>query len=444
MGIRGAARATRDTTRRVPDRLDAESPACRLDARRLFLTATLSRTRATTGSATSDNWVMRDIPDRVRLVVERWVGDGAPGQPPIRWPRQRWLKDFPGNAAALARLPDRLDRAAVRTACADASRSPAQAVEAFLAVMAWGFGDSVGYGRYRTGRILASRSDSAPRLHAVAQAIVTDGPLAGYRALASPGVSRLRGLGPSFGTKLLYFWQPADRRPRALILDAFVANWLEREVDWRLDHVPWSVDTYRRYLDQMHAWAEALGIEPDELEMCIFHDEASRRGSQWGDQPTDPSPPVVVERRRDLPFPSYPQGGRTLLGKPRWGDGTARRSYGVKALEWCGYRCAYCGLDLSTFEGWLQLSIDHVIPQQMQTAGYPSEWVLDAINLVAACMACNGYFNRDPVVGEVPATLEAFCDIRDRIFSERKARILERRETERAWFNTHIRPVGQR
>ena len=57
----------------------------------------------------------------------------------------------------------------------------------------------------------------------------------------------------------------------------------------------------------------------------------------------------------DLPFSAYPQLGRALLGKPRWGDGTARRSYGVKALEWCGYRCAYCGLDMSTFEGWLQL-----------------------------------------------------------------------------------------
>ena len=141
----------------------------------------------------------------------------------------------------------------------------------------------------------------------------------------------------------------------------------------------------------------------------------------------------------DLPFSAYPESGRSLLGKPRWGDGTARRSYGVKALEWCGYRCAYCHLDMSSFEGWLQLSIDHVVPQQMQGAGYPTEWVLDAINVVAACMACNGYFNRDPVVGEVPTTLESFCDIRDRVFRERKARILVRRATERTWFDEHIR-----
>jgi hypothetical protein len=142
----------------------------------------------------------------------------------------------------------------------------------------------------------------------------------------------------------------------------------------------------------------------------------------------------------DLPFDGYPRGGRSLLGKPRWGDGTARRSYGVDALRWCGYKCAYCGLDMSTFDGWLQLSIDHVIPQQMQGVGYPTEWVLDAINIVAACGACNGYFNRDPVIGGIPLTLDAFCDVRDRVFRERKARILARRSTEQSWFDDHIKP----
>jgi hypothetical protein len=380
---------------------------------------------------------MREVPPEVRRVVERWLADGKPAQPSIPWPRQRWLDDFPANASALTRLPDSLDRSAVRSAGTEAWRSPDHAVDAFLAVMAWGYGDGVGYGRYRTKRILASRSDSTARLHSLARTVVTEGAVAGYRALASEGLSRLTGLGPSFGTKLLYFWQPSDQRPKALILDAFVANWLDRQANWKIDPVPWSVETYRGYLDQMHAWADDLGIAPDELEMSIFRDEASRRGSQWGAGPAPETPPPAPP---GLPFPSYPQGGRLLLGKPRWGNGTARRSYGVKALEWCGYRCAYCGLDMSTFEGWLQLSIDHVIPQQMQGAGYPAEWVLDAINVVAACMACNGYFNRDPVVDAVPATLEAFCVIRDRVFLERKERILTRRDVERAWFAANIRP----
>jgi hypothetical protein len=127
------------------------------------------------------------------------------------------------------------------------------------------------------------------------------------------------------------------------------------------------------------------------------------------------------------------------LGKPRWGDGTARRSYGVKALEWCDYRCVYCGLDMSTFDGWLEMSIDHVVPQQAIAVGFQAEWILDATNVVAACRACNDLFNRDPIVDPVPLTLEAFYDLRDRMFQQRKARILERREMERAWFETNIK-----
>jgi hypothetical protein len=382
---------------------------------------------------------MHEMPNSVRRVVHEWLEAGRPAQPPITWPRDRWLADFPANATALARLPDRLDRATVRAVGADAAKSPERAVDAFLTVMAWGYGDSVGYGRFRTGRILEPH-DAPARLQAVARCVVYENAIAGYRALAT--TSRLAGLGPAFGTKLLYFWQPADARPRALIFDAFVAGWLEREAGLRMDAVQWSVAAYGRYLSKMHEWAVGLGIEPDEVEMCIFRAEASRRGSQWGARQL-PERPSLAMPAGGLPFDAYPQGGRALLGKPKWGDGTARRSYGVKALEWCGYRCAYCGLDMSKFDGWLQLSIDHVLPQQMQASGYRAEWVLDAINVVAACLACNGYFNRDPVIGDVPATLEAFCDLRDRVFRERKARILERRATERAWFDSHIRPGGK-
>lgn len=141
-----------------------------------------------------------------------------------------------------------------------------------------------------------------------------------------------------------------------------------------------------------------------------------------------------------LPFEAYPGGGRQLLGIPRWGDGTARRSYGRQVHELCGFRCAYCDLDLGTFEGWLQLSIDHFVAQQMVKIGYPKEWVLDTINVVACCMACNGLFNRDPAVGEIPATLEAFLAVRDALFVARRSRIRERRDQERAWFGSEVAP----
>ena len=298
---------------------------------------------------------MPEVPEPIRRLVAHWVAEGKPVQAPTPWRRELWLRDFPANAAALRLLPEGLDRAALRAACVEAKSSNDRALAAFLAVMAWGFGDSVGYGRYRTGRIIESRPDTAARLRTVATILDSEGgALPGYRALASPEVGRLKGLGPSFGTKFLYFCQPHPTKTVALILDDFVAKWLARQVGFEVDPVPWSAANYARYLDQMHAWAATLGIEPDELELCIFRAEAARRGSQWADVAPPTLKPAPPPAPANLPFLSYPAGGRTLLGKPKWGDGTARRSYGLKVLEWCGYRCAYCGLDMSTFEGRLQ------------------------------------------------------------------------------------------
>ncbi|MGD0862934.1 MAG: HNH endonuclease [Candidatus Limnocylindrales bacterium] len=138
----------------------------------------------------------------------------------------------------------------------------------------------------------------------------------------------------------------------------------------------------------------------------------------------------------DLPFASYPGSGQELLGPPH-GD-VARRGYGRDLLAWCGERCVYCGLDMSVFEGWLQLSVDHVVPQQAIGMGVPADWVLDRANVVACCRSCNDLFNRDPGVSVVPPSLEAFLELRDASFLQRRARINERRAAERAWFEENV------
>lgn len=56
--------------------------------------------------------------------------------------------------------------------------------------------------------------------------LAADGPLGAYESLARDSCARLRGLGPAFGTKYLYFTQPEGAATEALILDAFVARWL--------------------------------------------------------------------------------------------------------------------------------------------------------------------------------------------------------------------------
>jgi 5-methylcytosine-specific restriction endonuclease McrA len=136
-----------------------------------------------------------------------------------------------------------------------------------------------------------------------------------------------------------------------------------------------------------------------------------------------------------LPFNRYEGGGRTPLGRPRQGDTAARHRYGPPAFEQCGYTCVYCGLDMaSIFEAWLQLSVDHVIPRQMANLGYPVALVEDITNLVTCCRACNDFGNRFTVAQPPPTSETAFYDLRDRVFIERKAMILARREQERAIY----------
>ena len=145
-----------------------------------------------------------------------------------------------------------------------------------------------------------------------------------------------------------------------------------------------------------------------------------------------------VARRPVTPFDRYEKGGRTPLGRPKQGDLTARHGYGPPVFTQCGYACVYCGLDMAaTFENWLQLSVDHVVPRQMAAvwaAAPTAKLVEDITNLATCCRACNDFGNRYTVSGEPPATDDAFYDLRDRVFTERKAMILAKRDQERAIY----------
>ncbi|MBI5697135.1 MAG: HNH endonuclease [Thaumarchaeota archaeon] len=63
---------------------------------------------------------------------------------------------------------------------------------------------------------------------------------------------------------------------------------------------------------------------------------------------------------------------------------TSLCGYGAKALKRDKYKCKYCGFDGSTFDNWLQMSVDHVIPV---SATDTPDHSID--NLVACCKACN-------------------------------------------------------
>jgi hypothetical protein len=220
---------------------------------------------------------MTEVPEVVVDMIRGWQADGRPRQPAIGWPRARWLARFPECGDLLTSLPDRLDRGRVRAECWDAASSPAAAWQAFIVVMVWGYG-TVGYGPWRTARILQDTSEARERLASVAQHLAEAGALDAYGRLA--GDWRLRWLGPAFGTKYLYFC-PQRVGPSALILDRLVAQWLTQNA--RITFCPggWSSRTYGRYLDLIGSWAAVLGVPADEVEQCIFQAQSDRIRNQW-------------------------------------------------------------------------------------------------------------------------------------------------------------------
>ena len=218
------------------------------------------------------------VPLSVQRVVEAWRTTSSPEQAAIAWHRSNWMMAFPAHRHILGALPERLSRAVVRQACRTASSGPDEAEGGFLVMMIWGYGTG-GLGAFRTKRILTVNDQAATLLQRAAYVVAMSGALEGYRCLATS--SRLRYLGPAFGTKFLYFCSREDRPP-ALILDKLVSQWLAENVGLALDPVPWDIDAYARYIDVMTAWADELSLRSDQLEACIFSVQATLASSLWG------------------------------------------------------------------------------------------------------------------------------------------------------------------
>jgi len=68
-------------------------------------------------------------------------------------------------------------------------------------------------------------------------------------------------------------------------------------------------------------------------------------------------------------------------------SGTSLGDYGVGVFERDNFTCAYCGFDGRTFDNWMQLSVDHILPKS-SARDDSSE------NMVTACQSCNSITSR--------------------------------------------------
>ncbi|WP_146060375.1 hypothetical protein [Amycolatopsis sp. CA-128772] len=231
------------------------------------------------------------VPDALTAAVQRWRDRGEPPQPPSSWTRRSWLGYFPQHRAFLSDLPERIDRAEA-TRHATHARTAEGAEQAFLVAMIWGYG-LVGYGPWRTERVLTDNHRAAERLAEVARIAQDHGGTAAFRDLAE---NRLRYLGVAFGTKYLRFVTAAASSQHATpILDTVVRRWLDTHAREYLNIDKWRPSAYDRYIALLTSWAASLALTVDKVEELIFRSAISQTGSAlWGEvwmRSPEPAPP---------------------------------------------------------------------------------------------------------------------------------------------------------
>lgn len=191
-----------------------------------------------------------------------------------RW--KKWTQSIDGVSPVLDNLPERLNRSDAAKIIEDLT--PTNLAGAFTTAMVWGHGDS-GYGPYRTAAVLTgSRSPRGQNLSSEVEDRLRDsvevaraqGAVEGYRLLKNTA-GKIKGLGPAFFTKWLYFVTARGNEhaeSAAPILDALVISWLSNNanVGIRAGYT----DEYARYIELLNSWGQPHGLSAVQVEESIF------------------------------------------------------------------------------------------------------------------------------------------------------------------------------
>jgi hypothetical protein len=222
---------------------------------------------------------MPAVPDDLRRRFQRWDAEGRPPQEAFEWIKENWRRYFRSHSI-LEALPNPIDRAGVLEPFTTVN-DPDSALDAYIASYVWGYAQA-NIGPYRAERVirlntdLENRKNFAADLHELAELAMSEGGNAAFEYVVGKRQSNRKFFdqwGPAFATKFISFATKAsDKVPTTPIMDSIV-------VDWFGDHceeigplwLTWySASSYGRYTECMAAWAEDLGIEPEQVEQLIF------------------------------------------------------------------------------------------------------------------------------------------------------------------------------
>jgi hypothetical protein len=149
---------------------------------------------------------------------------------------------------------------------------PRGAAQTLVAASVWGTGTAA-RGRSRRLRVFEQAADAICDHLAIAVEILrSKGPIEAFIYLHGDGRNLIKHLGPSFGTKVLYFCgygsSSGDRSP--LILDQYVTVALNKLCGLNWPEQSFSSSQYDEYLDLAHRWASDWHTSPDVIERVLF------------------------------------------------------------------------------------------------------------------------------------------------------------------------------
>ncbi|WP_173079140.1 8-oxoguanine DNA glycosylase OGG fold protein [Phytohabitans rumicis] len=168
------------------------------------------------------------------------------------------LAQYNAPGGPLQHTDRHLTRANVWTHTRGAANDELVAARLLWHALAWGTGTRPRHCRRRIRSVAADPAATLATLQRAAALAATD-PEAAYAQLhPHRHRSRIRGLGPAFGTKFLYFAGGGNPDHPCLILDARVATALRRRGWKTIPNGGWGPDTYARYCNLAANWATEL------------------------------------------------------------------------------------------------------------------------------------------------------------------------------------------